>query len=125
MTAGQDLTATLRRYFHVGPRSRRYRKDRWGIQCDLHEDMLHAITNAATIPGYYTQATQDTLRAGFAAMLSYRKHVDGYRIDGTLRYRVTTMSPWRFAALLGDMVDASVTCTGDGERFFADMARAA
>ena len=33
------------------------------------------------------------------------------------------MSAWNFAALLGQMVDAGVTCTGDGERFFADMAR--
>jgi len=33
------------------------------------------------------------------------------------------MSAWQFAALLGEMVDAGVTCTGDGERFFADMNR--
>jgi hypothetical protein len=33
------------------------------------------------------------------------------------------MTAWQFADMLGRMVDAGVTCTGDGERFFAQMAR--
>ena len=39
-TAGQELTATLRRYFSVGARTRRYRKDRYGDRRDLHRDMI-------------------------------------------------------------------------------------
>jgi hypothetical protein len=35
------------------------------------------------------------------------------------------MTAYRFAALLGQMVDAGVECTGDGERFFSTMAREA
>lgn len=122
-TAGQELTATLRRYFSIGARSRRYRTDRYGCRRDLHADMIEGIMNAAQYPGYYVQATQDALRAGFGTALAYDKHVNGYRIDGTLRYTITTMSPWQFAALLGQMVDAGVECTGDGERFFAEMNR--
>jgi hypothetical protein len=57
------------------------------------------------------------------AALSYSKHVGGYRIDGTLAAHIQGLSPWRFAALLGTMLDAGVSCTGDGERFFAAMAR--
>lgn len=117
-TAGQQLTATLRRYFSVGPRTRRYRKG-----ADLHAGMIEALYLAAQYPGYYCQPTQDALHAGYGAALSYSKHVGGYRIDGSLAASIQAMSPWAFAAMLGAMVDAGVTCTGDGERFFAAMAR--
>lgn len=122
-TAGAELTATLRRYFSVGARSRRYRDDGYGMRHDLHAEMVEALMLAAQYPGYYGEATQSALQPGFAAALAYQKHVDGYRIDGSLRFAIMELSPWRFAALLGDMVDAGVTCTGDGERFFAHMAR--
>jgi hypothetical protein len=119
-TAGQELTATLRRYFSVGPRTRRYRKG-----TDLHREMIEALYLAAQYPGYYCQATQDAFHAGFGAALSYSKHVSGYRISGTLAAQIQTMSPWNFAAMLGQMVDAGVENTGTGERFFSEMAKAA
>ena len=122
-TAGQDLTAALRRYFSLGTSTRRYRKDEYGRR-DMHAAMIEAIENAAQYPGYYSEGTQDALHAGFGVALSYRKHVDGYRIDGTLRFAITEMTAWQFAALLGQMVDAGVTNTGAGERFFAEMNRA-
>ena len=122
MTVGQDLAVALRRYFSVGTRTRRYRP-RDGYRHDLHKDMIEALHFAAQYPGYYTDATEAALRPGFGAALAYNKHVNGYRIDGTLRFTIMEMSPWQFAALLGRMVDAGVTCTGDGERFFAEMAR--
>lgn len=125
ITAGQELTATLRRYFSVGTRTRRYRTDRYGYRQDMHASMIESIMNAAQYPGYYCEGTQEALRAGFGTALAYDKHVNGYRIDGTLRHAITTMSPWQFAALLGQMVDAGVTNTGEGERFFSEMAKAA
>jgi hypothetical protein len=115
---GLALTAALRRYFSVGPRTRRYRKG-----ADLHAQMIEAIALAAQYPGYYCQPTQDALRPAFGVALAYDKHVNGYRIDGTLRHHITSLSPWRFAALLGAMADAGVECTGDGERYFAERAR--
>lgn len=121
-TAGQELTATLRRYFSVGPRTRRYRP-RGDYRQDLHHSMTEAIALAVTHPGYFGEEMTAALRPGWGAFLAYDKHVGGYRIDGTLRQHITSMSPWRFSALLGAMVDAGVTCTGDGERYFADMAR--
>lgn len=117
-TAGQDVTDTLRRYFKVGARTRRYRQG-----SDLHADMLEAIQNATTCPGYYTERTERPLGAAFGAFLAYDKHVNGYRIDGALRRRITELTPYQFAALLGRMVDAGVTNCGEGERFFAEMAR--
>jgi hypothetical protein len=123
-TAGQDLTAALRRYFSLGTRTRRYRTDRNGRR-DLHTEMVEALCYAAQCPGYYAPATQDALHAGFGAALAYGKHIQGYRVSGTLIAKISAMSPWQFAALLGQMVDAGVTTTGEGERFFSEMARAA
>lgn len=119
-TAGQELTAALRRYFSLGTRTRRYRKG-----TDLHAEMAEAIMYAAQYPGYYTERTQKALAEGFGAALAYEKHVLGYRISGTLAQRISGMSAWQFAALLGQMVDAGVKNTGAGERFFSEMARAA
>lgn len=120
MTAGQDLAAALRRYFSLGTRTRRYRLGRDGRQ-DLHTDMAEALINAAQYPGYFTEGTEAALRPGFGAALSYEKHVRGFRISGTLAQQINGLSAWRFAGLLGDMVDAGVTCTGDGERYFSDL----
>lgn len=117
-TPGQVLAAELRRYFSVGPRSRRYRNG-----SDLHSGMVEALRFTAWYPGYFTGRTETALRPGYGAALAYDKHAGGYRIDGTLHALISAMSPWAFAGLLGAMVDAGVTCTGDGERFFTAMAR--
>jgi hypothetical protein len=117
-TSGAKLAATLRRYFSVGTTSRRLRNG-----SDLHREMIEAVYHAATLPGYFTDATQDALRSGFGAALSYQKHVSGYRISGTLAYRINGLSPWRFAAMLGEMVDAGVENAGQGEEFFRAMGR--
>jgi hypothetical protein len=117
-TAGKALTTTLCRYFSVGPSSRRHRAGQ-----DLHIEMVEAIQHAATLPGYFSEGTQSALRPGFGAAGAYVKHVRGFRISGTLAYQINSMSPWHFAALLGQMVDANVTNNGEGERFFSDMSR--
>lgn len=117
-TRGQELALTLRRHFRIGTRTRRYRN---GI--DLHEVILEALANATHYPGYYTGETHRVFTSAWAVYCSYRKHVDGYRIDGRLRYKISLMSAWAFTALLGEMVDAGVETVGDGERFFAEMAR--
>jgi hypothetical protein len=119
-TAGQDLTATLRTYFHVSARTRRVRKGQ-----NIPADMLNMIANAAQYPGYYNEAQHAALNGSYALLLSWQKHVEGYRIDGMLRYRLTTMTPWAFSAFLGDMLDAGVTNVGQAEVFFADMSRQA
>ncbi|GGM27587.1 hypothetical protein GCM10011608_10510 [Micromonospora sonchi] len=118
-TAGQELANTLRRYFKVGTRTRRYRNG-----SDLHEQMLEALQLASQYPGYYSERTEKPLRAGFGVWLAYTKHVGGYRINGVLRRRITEMSPYQFAAFLGRMVDAGVTNAGQGEVFFQRMTHA-
>ena len=120
MTKGQELTATLRRSFGMNSRTRMVRN---GL--NLRSEMLEAITNASYYPGYYSEAKTAIYRAGFGAVQAYGKHVDGYRIDGTLRFQITSMSPWEFAGLLGAMVDAGVENCGTGETFFHQMRSAA
>ncbi len=121
-TAGQTLADTLRANFNIGTRTSRYGKV-FGHRTDLHNAMIEAIENAVHYPGYYNDEKTAVLHAAWGAAMSYRKHVNGYRIDGTLAYRINSLSAYQFAALLGRMVDAGVTTTGDGERFFSDMAR--
>lgn len=120
MTKGQELTATLRKSFAMNTRTRMIRR---GV--NLRTEMMEAIVNACYYPGYYTEAKTAIYRNGFGAVQAYDKHVDGYRIDGTLRFRITSMSPWEFAGLLGDMVDSGVENTGTGETYFAQMRQAA
>lgn len=119
-TAGQKLTATLRKGFRINHRSRD-RRDGVSIKAD----MLESIENACQYDGWFSAEKTETYRAASATVRSYRKHVDGYRIDGMLRYRITSMSPWEFAAFLGAMVDAGITNVGEGERYFQQMARVA
>lgn len=120
MTKGQELTATLRKSFRINSRSRVHRAG-----MDLRTEMLDAIRNAVYYPGYYGPEKTAVYSEARGALLSYDKHVDGYRIDGMLRYRITSMSPWQFAGFLGEMVDAGITNVGEGERFFAAMRAAA
>lgn len=122
-TAGQALTATLRRYFSVGTRTRRFRVNEYGHRTDVHADMIEALVITAQYGGYYTEATTSAFRPGYGTALAYEKHILGFRADCTLIRQINEMTPWQFAALLGRMVDAGVTNVGEGERFFSGMAR--
>lgn len=115
-TPGQQLAATLRRIGTIGTRTRRYRKG-----TDLHKAMLEAIQNATVYPGYYTGETHTALASAWSVFNAWTKHVDGCRIDPVLRSKIAKLSPWQLANLLGQMVDAGVTNTGEGERFFASL----
>jgi hypothetical protein len=119
-TSGQVLADTLRKNFGVGTRTGRRGKV-FGYTTDLHVAMVEAIENAVQYPGFYSPEKTEILREAWGAATSYRKHVGGHRIDGALAFRINGLSAYRFAALLGQMVDASVTNTGEGERFFADL----
>jgi hypothetical protein len=109
-TAGQ----TLRRYFRIGPRTRRFRDGR-----DLHAAMIEAIRNASIYPGFYTEGTETPLRRAFGVANAYEKHVAGYRLPGEQIAAIAAMSPYHFAALIDRMVADNVTNSGEAERWFA------
>lgn len=115
-TAGQMLTDTLRSIKRVGPRTRTYRD---GI--NVKDDMLDAIRNEVSYPGYYGGAKGAALLTARGVLYSWDKHVLGYRIDGELAYSISLMTPYQFAAFLGRMVDAGVENVGQGEYFFASI----
>jgi hypothetical protein len=116
-TAGQALTAELRWYFRIGPRTRQYRDSKY---TRLADRMVEAIAEAATLPGCYSPRTAEPLSKGYAVAIGYSKHVKGYRINPTKIAAITAMSPWRFAGFLGEMVDAGITNTGEAERFYSE-----
>src|SRR5882762_2967560 len=114
-TAGQKLTAELRRYLHLGPRTRQYRDSKY---TPLRERMVELLMETATLPGCYGERTENALKVGFVVALGYNKHIGGYRISGTKIAAIKAMSPWRFAAFLGEMADAGITNVGEAEDFF-------
>jgi hypothetical protein len=115
-TAGTTLTTELRRRYGVGTRTRRQRRTDWGRE-DLHQTMVEALLNAAQYDGYFSEPAQTLFANAAPVARSYQKHVEGYRISGTKIAAIHAMSPWQFAAFLGQMVDAGIENVGQGERF--------
>jgi hypothetical protein len=116
------FTAAVLRYFHIGPRTARYRraKGHRNVQ-DLHAEIVEAVTYAVTAPGYFTENTQAALRIGWAAVNAYEKHIGGYRATPEVVSKINQMSAFQFVKLLGQMIDAGVSNNGEGERFFQTM----
>jgi hypothetical protein len=119
MTAGTEFAKMVRKNFGIGARTRTYRG---GL--NLKNEILEAIANSNNYPGYYSEAKTELFRPAYAALVSYSKHVGGGRVDPLVAYEIEMMSPWQFAGLIGDMIDAGVTNTGEGEEFFRNMRRA-
>jgi hypothetical protein len=120
-TNGQQFADALRKVMHIGPRTRQRRKHPLGVSSkqDVTAEALEAVENAHIYPGYYSEPTSRALAYGWSAVTSWNKHVEGYRIDSTQRAYLTSLSPWQFTALLGEMVDAGISNVGEGERWFA------
>jgi hypothetical protein len=116
MTKGEQFAKTMRYTLSIGTRTRRHAADR-----DLHTEILNAISETNLYPGCRSQETEAIFRTAYGAWMSYQKHVAGYRLDGQLIAHINAMSPWQFCNLLGRMIDAEVTNTGEGERFLAEL----
>ena len=113
-TAGQTFALAAYKNLGVSPRTSKN-------AAALKRDMLAAVETACTYAGSYSDERTATFRTAYAVVAGYRKHIDGYRVDGVVRYQIGQMSPYRFAAFLGQQVDAGVTNVGDAERFYAAM----
>lgn len=116
MTAGAEFAKTIRKSLHIGPRTRTYRD---GL--NLKTEILEAIANANNYPGYYSEAKTAVYRSAYMALINYSKHVKGGRVDPMVSYEIQMMSPWQFAGLFADMIDAGVSNTGEGEDYFRRM----
>lgn len=120
-TKGQIFAREMRSYLRIGARTRRFDAKKW--QQDGHRDILNLIAEANNFPGTRNTASETIFRTAFAALCSWEKHIDGYRADAVLVSHINGMTPYQFCALLGDMIDAEISNVGEGEQFFADMAR--
>lgn len=119
-TKGQIFAREMRAYLHIGPRTRRFAK-RWTV--DGHRDVLDLIAEASYNPGMRNAESEAIFQTASAALRSWEKHIGGYRASATLVAHINSMTPHQFVGLIGDMVDAEVSNVGEGELFFAEMAR--
>lgn len=117
-TAGQLLAAELRKNFGIGTRTRRIRN---GL--NMRKELVEALTVNNRYPGYYGPARTAIFNTGLAAAHAWSKHFDCYRIDPLLHAKISAMSPWQIATLLGEMVDAGITNNGEAEIWFDAQAR--
>lgn len=120
-TKGQIFAREIRSYLNIGPRTRRFNSKKW-IE-DGHRDVLHLIAEANNHPGMRNAEREAIFQTAFAALCSWESHIASYRADGVLVSYINTMTPHQFVNLLADMIDAGISNAGEGERFFASMAR--
>lgn len=116
---GHDFTAELRAMLHIGPRTRWYRRNRFGNL--TRDNTLERIYTAFNYPGYDDTRRTEILRAGYTALNAWLKHVEGYRIDPTLRARITEQSPYAWTAYLGTMVDSGCANMAEFETWFSQQ----
>lgn len=121
-TAGQALTAEIRRMYSMNAHTRWNRKG--GLRVVTRDAIVRDIREAI---GEYrgTESAERTavLDAAFAALNAYGKFVENFRIDGVLRFQIMDMTPWQFSGFLGAMVDSGCANNGEFEQWFAAQAR--
>lgn len=118
-TSGQALATEIRTMFHIGTRTRWYRKTSVGTL--TRDAITERVATSINYPGYDNAERTAIFSAAFMSLLAYAKFVDGFRIDGELRARITTASPAEFADFLGDMVDSGCANMGEFEGWFGQQ----
>ena len=113
MTDGQHFTVTMRSYLSVGPRTRNYRNGE-----NVKARVLEVIETNRLYRGYFNAAQTAAFTPAGGAAYAWCKHIEGYRADPVLIAKLTALTPYKFIALLGDMIDAGVTNSGEGETYF-------
>ncbi len=121
-TAGQALTAEIRKMYQLNARSR------WGAKraCRTvrREYILSDLRDAiGEYRGIESAERTAIIQKAYVALLAYGKFVENYRIDGLLRCQITTTTPAEFAAFLGEMVDSGCTNMAEFEMWFAAKTR--
>lgn len=120
-TKGQTFAREMRAHLHIGARTRRFNRKKWTE--DGHRDVMQAIADANNHPGSTTAEREVIFQTAFSALCSWEKHILNGRADAGLVAHINQMTPYQFVGLIGDMVDAGVSNVGEGEQYFADMAR--
>lgn len=115
-TPGQHFTTAVRKYLHIGPRTRQTRTNRTRI--------FEMIAEENEYPGYYGDTLGAALQGAAGMRHAWNKHVEGYRIAGDFKYQIECMSAWQFTAFLGRLIDETSN-VGEAEQWFSNEARKA
>lgn len=121
-TTGQTFATALRRTHHINTRTRWSRDGYSRIEGthNLRTEMTQTILDAGQHPEWFGD-DGEALRAGFNPILGWMKHVghvDGGRVDAVQAAALRQLGPYRWIALLAEMVDAGITNTGEAELWF-------
>ena len=119
MSVGTEFAQMVRKNLQMNTRTRNNRGGH-----NLKRDIIEAIGCAVFYPGYYNEERTALYRAAYPVYCSYTKHVMGGRIAPMVAYQIEKMTPWQFAGFLGEMIDAGITNTFEGELFFQNMRKA-
>lgn len=123
-TAGQVLTAEIRKMGTMSPRTRWNRKG--GTRTITRDAIIQDIRDAiGAYRGIESAERTAIFDQAFVALNAWHKFVANYRIDGVLRFQIMDLTPWQFAGFLGEMVDSGCTNMGEFEVWFANQARKA
>lgn len=118
-TKGQNFAREMRAHLHIGVRTRRLNSKKWTE--DGHRDVMQAIADANNLP---SGSERDAIfQTAFSALCSWEKHILNGRADAGLVAHINQMTPHQFVGLVADMVDAGISNVGEGEQYFAGLAR--
>ncbi|MFB4265351.1 hypothetical protein [Nonomuraea sp. GTA35] len=119
-TLGQQLADELRRQFRIGTRTRWSTMRGFGRLSpeDGREIVLAGIDTCIEDPDCLPADVRELYRLAWRGpVCSWRHHVETGRADLSQTLYLRDLSPWQFIKVLGDMLDANVTNTGEGERW--------
>ena len=116
MTKGQQFAQAMRHFLSIGTRTRR---DRKGL--DLHREIADWVRIAAMERGTLDPSQEDSFRPAFDAACSWFKWIKLGCADYRICEYINELSPYRFCALLGDMVDEGVRSTSTGGQYFEEL----
>lgn len=121
-TPGQALTAEIRKMLTMNSRTRWGRKH--AVMGTLTRDaIIERLWSSINYRGYDNETRTAIFAQAHTTLCAYAKFINGYRINGTLRFHIMAKSPWEFAAFLGEMVDTGCTNMGEFERWFDQQTR--
>lgn len=119
-TAGQRGAAMVRALLGIRPQTPRWQRP-WGADGkgeDRVREVLGLIAESAAGGGGLTARQASAIRALLAPALAWQLHVDLHGAAPVQQAYLNSLTPQEVTELLGQMADAGVANTGEGEHWF-------